>query len=177
MKTEDRSGHGQLHNWAPDRVCWWKGSLIRRIIIWCACHLQIFSSSYLQSNCFFYLEHFKETSSCLRNQDRYPSIHLSSLWNLTTPQNRDEICSSTLILEFLAARGTRSTTVHSFQVWNVHMQFNVKWLQNNHTSLNLSKKIATLHWKETWYWPFCIEYENNLMSHYIEEVHGIEWCT
>ena len=30
--------------------------------------------------------------------------------------------------------------------------------------------------KKTWYWPFCIEYENNMISHYIKEVHAIKWC-
>jgi hypothetical protein len=31
--------------------------------------------------------------------------------------------------------------------------------------------------KKTWCWPFCIKSENKLMSHYIEEVHAIKWCT
>ena len=31
--------------------------------------------------------------------------------------------------------------------------------------------------QKNWYWPLCIEYENNMKSHYIEEVHGIKWCT
>ena len=25
--------------------------------------------------------------------------------------------------------------------------------------------------------PFCIEFENNMMSQYIEGVHAIQWCT
>ena len=50
-------------------------------------------------------------------------------------------------------------------------------LQNNHTSLRLSNFFATLHQINTWYWLFCIEYKNSMMSHYIEEVHAIEWCT
>ena len=63
MKAEARSGHGKLHNWAPDRVCWWKGSLIRRIIIWCTCHpsgnlLVVVSAT---QPFFFYLSHLKET--------------------------------------------------------------------------------------------------------------------
>ena len=64
----------------------------------------------------------------------------------------------------------------SVQVWSVYMQFNVKGF-----------KIITLHsnfqtflqhfTKKIWYWSFCIEYENNMMSHHIEEVLAIKWCT
>jgi hypothetical protein len=31
--------------------------------------------------------------------------------------------------------------------------------------------------KWTWYWLFCIEYGNSMMSQYIEEVHAMLWCT
>ena len=67
-------------------------------------------------------------------------------------------------------------TSPSVKVWSVHMHFNVKGF-----------KIITLHsnfhtflqhfTKKTWYWLFSIEYETNMMSHYIEEVHAIKWCT
>jgi hypothetical protein len=56
----------------------------------------------------------------------------------------------------------------------VHMHLNVKGFNNNHTSLKISNFFATLHQKKTWYWLFCIEYENYMMSHYIEEVNAIK---
>ena len=44
------------------------------------------------------------------------------------------------------------------------------------------KLFATLHpkknkKKQPWYLRFCVEYEKNMKSHYIEEVHAIKWCT
>ena len=52
--------------------------------------------------------------------------------------------------------------------------FQCEGLQNNHTSLKLSNFFATLHTNQknfikTWYWPFCAEYENNMISYYIEK--------
>ena len=48
--------------------------------------------------------------------------------------------------------------------------------QNNHTSLKLSNIFATLQFF-CLCWPSCIDYENNMMSHYIEEIHAIKGCT
>ena len=66
IKAEARSGHEKLHNWAADRVCWWKGNLIRRIIIWCTCHPEIFWLSCLQNAaiCFLPLT-FQGNLNCL----------------------------------------------------------------------------------------------------------------
>ena len=50
--------------------------------------------------------------------------------------------------------------------------------ESHFKSRNSSNFFATLYRKKKlWYWPFCIECENNMMSHYIEEVHAIKWCT
>ena len=47
--------------------------------------------------------------------------------------------------------------------------FQCEGLQNKHTLLKFSNFFATLHKKKPWYVLFCIEYENNMMSHYIEK--------
>jgi hypothetical protein len=60
--------------------------------------------------------------------------------------------------------------VASAQVQSVHVQFQWEGLQNNHITLKRSNFFATLHQRLTWYWPFCIDYETDMMSHYIEEV-------
>ena len=64
------------------------------------------------------------------------------------------------------------------------LKLNVKW---NLSNIDTGLKTMTLYsnfqaflqhfTKETWHWPFCIEYENSMTSHYIEEVHAIKWCT
>ena len=52
--------------------------------------------------------------------------------------------------------------------------FQCEGLQNNHTSLKLSENNLQHSTKKTWYWSFYIEYENTMMSRYIERVHAVK---
>ena len=63
------------------------------------------------------------------------------------------------------------------QVWSVHMHFDVKGFKMITLHSNFQTYLQPFTNKTTWNWPFRIEYENNMMSHYIEEVHAIKWCT
>lgn len=57
------------------------------------------------------------------------------------------------------------------------LAFQCEGLHNNHTSLKHSNFfVNTFSFSFFGYWSFWIEYEN-MMSHYIEEVHEIKWCT
>ena len=65
----------------------------------------------------------------------------------------------------------------SVKVWSIHMYFNVKGFKIIILHSNFQTFLKHFTKKETWYWPFCIEHDNNMMSHYIEEIHAIKWCT
>jgi len=63
------------------------------------------------------------------------------------------------------------------QVWSVYMHSNVKGFKI--ITLHSNFQFFFLHHftpKKTWYWLFCIEYQNNMMSHYIEKLYALKWC-
>ena len=66
----------------------------------------------------------------------------------------------------------------SVQVWSVqYMHFGVKGFEIITLHSNFQTFLQHFTQKKPWYGPFCIKYENNLISHYIEEVHAIKVCT
>jgi hypothetical protein len=52
--------------------------------------------------------------------------------------------------------------------------FQCEGFQNSHTSLKLSDVLATLHSKKLEIGHIVMNMKNDMMSHYIEEVHAIK---
>ena len=70
------------------------------------------------------------------------------------------------------------STQPNVQGWSLYMHFNVKGFKIFTLHSNFQTFFCNTSFSfYFWYWLFCIEYEHNVMSHYIEEVHATKWCT